>query len=238
MDIYRPQTQSTTLRGERISMQDVMRQVYGWMTAGLLTSAVVAVLFVVTGLTAAIGSMFMLLVLVEIFLVIWLSARIFEMAPQRASRLFIAYAALNGATLSTVFYWADLADIYLALFATGAMFAAMSIIGYTTETDLTRFRSWLMMGLIGVIVGSLINLFVASSALYWLVTYLGVVVFVGLTAYDTQWIKKVAHQLDVQGTGSGEAIVRRVAIIGALHLYLDFINLFIYMLRILSSNRR
>ncbi|MBP8972890.1 MAG: Bax inhibitor-1/YccA family protein, partial [Anaerolineae bacterium] len=151
--------------------------------------------------------------------------------------LFLLFAALMGVTLSTIFYWATLTDIYLALFATGAMFAAMSIVGYTTEMDLTRLGSLLFMALIGLIVASLVNLFLASETLYWVVSYAGVLIFVGLTAYDTQWIKRQAAQLEVQGINTGAAVVRQVAIVGALKLYLDFINLFLYILRIVSRER-
>jgi len=137
--------------------------------------------------------------------------------------------------VSTVFFWASLADIWLALFAAGAMFAAMSIIGFTTNMDLSGMRSYLLMGLIGLIIASVINIFWASSTLYWIVTYAGVLLFVALTAYDTQWIKRAATEIEVSGMSSGEATVRRVAIIGALKLYLDFINLFLYILRIVSD---
>ncbi len=155
----------------------------------------------------------------------------------RASALFLVFAAMMGMTLSAIFYWANLADIYLSLFATGAMFAAMSIIGYTTQMDLTRLGGLLFMALIGLIVASIVNIFVASSALYWLVSYAGVLIFTGLTAYDTQKIKRMAEHVSFQGMGSESALVQRVAIIGALNLYLDFINLFLYILRITSGRR-
>jgi hypothetical protein len=174
---------------------------------------------------------------VQIGLVWYLSARIHKMEAQRATTMFLVFAAVMGISLSTVFYWAALADIYLALFATGAMFGAMSIVGYTTQIDLTKMGSFLFMALIGLIVASIVNIFLASETLYWLVTYAGVLIFVGLTAYDTQWIKNSALRLETQGVGSGAAVVRQLAIIGALHLYLDFINLFMYILRIVSRDR-
>ncbi len=234
MDIYRPQPQAKVL-GERINMRSVMQQVYLWMTLGLITSAVVAGFLATTGLTAALAPVLMIVMLVEVGLVWYLAARLTKISPQRATTLFMVYAVLNGMTLSTVFYWASLSNISLALFATGAMFAAMSIVGYTTEIDLSRFRGILLMGLIGLIVASVVNLFLASSALYWLVTYAGVILFVGLTAYDTQWIKRQAEVLEIQGVNSGAAAVRQVAIIGALKLYLDFVNLFLYILRIVNN---
>ncbi|MBN2302964.1 MAG: Bax inhibitor-1/YccA family protein [Anaerolineae bacterium] len=234
MDIYRPQATVGVL-GERVDFRAVMKEVYLWMTVGLITSAVIALVFAVTGLTAALGPLLFVVMIAQLGLVFYLSLRIMKMGAQRATNVFLLYAALNGISLSTVFYFADLSDIYLALFATGAMFGAMSIIGYTTDVDLTRFRGIFMMALIGLVIASVVNIFFASEALYWMVTYGGVLIFTALTAYDTQWIKRNAQTLEMQGVGSGAALVRRVAIIGALKLYLDFINLFLYILRIVSD---
>ena len=233
MDIYRPQPQAAVI-GSRVSMREVMQQVYLWMMAGLGLSALVAVLLA-TVLTEALVPLLLPAVVVELVLVLYLSMRITKMSAERATTVYLAYAALNGVTLATIFFWASLTDIWLALFATGAMFAAMSIIGFTTNIDLSGMRSYLLMGLIGLIVASVINIFWASSALYWIVTYAGVLLFVALTAYDTQWIKRTATEIEVAGMSSGEATVRRVAIIGALKLYLDVINLFLYILRIVSD---
>ncbi|MBN1681205.1 MAG: Bax inhibitor-1/YccA family protein [Anaerolineae bacterium] len=216
-------------------MRAVMQEVYLWMTVGLAVSAATAVFFAFSGLTEALFPVLMVAMFAEIGLVWYLAARIHKMTAQRATTLFLVYAALNGATLSFVFFWADLADIYIALFATGAMFAAMSIVGFTTQVDLSKFSGFFLMALIGLILASVVNMFLASSALYWLVTYAGVLIFVALTAYDTQWIKRNAMQLEMQGVGNSEAVVRQVAIIGALKLYLDFINLFLYILRIVSD---
>ncbi len=237
MDLYRPQPQASVL-GERISMRAVMQQVYLWMTLGLITSAVVAVIFATTGLTVALGPALFVAMFVEVGLVWYLAARVMKMSAQRATNLFLIYAAINGATLSILFYVYNMGDIYLALFSTGAMFGAMSVVGYTTQVDLSRFRGILFMALIGLIIASVINIFVASSALYWVVSFAGVLIFTALTAYDTQWIKNTAMQVEASGAGAGEAVVRRVAIIGALHLYLDFINLFLYILRIVGGRRR
>ena len=187
MDIYRPQPQATAL-GVRVDMRAVMKEVYLWMTLGLLTSAVVALVFALSGLTEAIFPVLIVAPFAQIGLVWYLSARITRIEAGRATNLFLLFAALMGVTLSTVFYWAALTDIYLALFATSAMFAAMSIVGYTTQMDLSRLGGMLFMALIGLIVASVVNLFLASEALYWLVSYAGVLIFVGLTAYDTQWI--------------------------------------------------
>ena len=236
MDIYRPQPQATA-PGVRVDMRSVMKEVYLWMTLGLLTSAVVALVFALSGLTEAIFPVLIVAPFAQIGLVWYLSARITRIEAGRATNLFLLFAALMGVTLSTVFYWAALTDIYLALFATSAMFAAMSIVGYTTQMDLSRLGGLLFMALIGLIVASVVNLFLASEALYWLVSYAGVLCFVGLTASATQWIKRQAAQLETQGINTGAAVVRQVAIMGALKLYLDFINLFLYILRIVSRGR-
>lgn len=236
MDIYRPQPQASAL-GTRVDMRAVMKEVYLWMSLGLLITAGVALFMAITGITAALGPALYIAPFAQLGLVFWLSSRIFKMDAGRATTVFLVYAAVMGVTMSTIFYWASLGDIYLALFATGAMFGAMSIVGYTTEMDLSRFGSLLFMAVIGLIIASVINLFMASSALYWLVSVAGVLIFTALVAYDTQWIKKSAMQLEMQGQNSGAAVVRQLAIMGALKLYLDFINLFIYILRITSRNR-
>ncbi len=236
MDIYRPQAQVSAL-GTRVDLRAVMKQVYVWMTLGLVTSAVVALFFAVTGLTEAIFPVLIIAPFVQIGLVWYLSATIHKMEAQRATTLYLVFAAVMGITLSTIFYWAELGDIFLALFATGAMFGAMSIVGYTTNVDLSRFGSLFLMALIGLIAASVINIFLASETLYWVVSYAGVLIFVGLTAYDTQWIKNSAAQLEIQGVSSGAALVRQVAIMGALKLYLDFINLFLFILRIVGRRR-
>lgn len=233
MDIYRPQPQAGAI-GTRVDMRAVMKEVYLWMTLGLVITSVVALFLAITGITEALGPGLFIAPIAQIGLVFWMSARIFKMNPARATTVFLIYAALMGVTMSFVFYWAALTDIYLALFATGAMFGAMSIVGYTTSVDLSRMGSLLFMALIGLIVASIINIFVASSALYWLVSFAGVLIFTGLVAYDTQWIKNSAMQLEMQGQNSGAAVVRQLAIMGALKLYLDFVNLFLFILRILS----
>ena len=237
MDIYRPDTQVSAL-GTRVDMRAVMKEVCLWMTLGLITTAVVALVFAVTGLTAALGPLLFVAVIAQLGLVFYLAARIHKMEAQRATRVFLLFAAVMGISLSTIFYYASLVDIYLALFATGATFGAMTIVGYTTQTDLSKFGGILFMALIGLIIASVVNIFVASSTLYWIVNYAGVLIFVGLTAYDTQWIKNNAQRIEVQGVNSEAAVVRQVAILGALHLYLDFINLFIFILNIISSGSR
>jgi uncharacterized protein len=234
MDIYRPQAQ---VLGTRVDMRAVMQEVYLWMTLGLITTAAVALVFAITGLTAALGPLLFVAIIGQLGLVFYLSARIYKMEPAAAQRTFLIYAALMGVTMSTIFYWADIGNITLALFSTTAMFGAMTVVGYTTEMDLTKMGSFLMMALIGVIVAMVINIFAASAMLDFIISIAGVVIFTGLTAYDTQKIAKSAEKLQIQGVNSGAAAVRQVALMGALILYLDFINLFLFILRLMSRRR-
>ena len=165
----------------------------------------------------------------QIGLVIGLSARIDRLAPGTAIALFIAYAALNGLTLSAIFLVYTYTSIAQAFLAAAATFGAMSLYGATTKRDLSTAGNLLVMALIGFVIGSVINLFWANSALYWLLTYLGIALFIGLTAYDTQQIKDLSQQ------AHDDATARRLAILGALKLYLDFINLFLLVLRVFGS---
>ncbi|SPJ14671.1 conserved membrane hypothetical protein [Syntrophobacter sp. SbD2] len=146
--------------------------------------------------------------------------------------MFFAYSFLNGLTLSTIFLIYTKASIANTFFVTAGTFAAMSLYGYTTKRDLTSIGSFLMMGLIGIIIASFVNFFFRSPAIYWLITYAGIAVFVGLTAYDAQKIKEMAY-----AGFSGSEDERKGAVIGALRLYLDFINLFLLLLRIFGSRR-
>ncbi len=163
----------------------------------------------------------------ELGIVIALSAAIGRFQSSTALFMFFAYSFLNGLTLSTIFLVYTKASIANTFFVTAGTFAAMSVYGYTTKRDLTSMGSFLMMGLIGIIIASFVNFFFHSPAFYWLITYAGIAIFVGLTAYDAQKIKEMAY---AGFAGSEEE--RKGAIIGALRLYLDFINLFLLLLRI------
>ena len=219
----------------QLRQRSLLGQVYAWMTAGLLvTSAVAAyaasapiVLNLIYGNPVTIWILFV----AQIGLVIGLSAAIDRLAPLAAVGLFIAYAALNGLTLSAIFLVYTSTSIAQTFLATAATFGAMSLYGYTTKRDLSTIGNLLVMTLIGLIIGSVVNLFWANSVLYWLITYLGIAVFIGLTAWDTQEIKRMSQQ------AYDDTTAQRVAIIGALKLYLDFINLFVLLLRIFGSRR-
>jgi len=228
---------STVFQGERATtvQTDFIRRVYNWMALGLAVTAIVALYAVNSGLIFRLlgNPMIMLLLIVgEFGLVIALSAAIGRFQSSTALFMFFAYSFLNGLTLSTIFLIYTKASIANTFFVTAGTFAAMSLYGYTTKRDLTSIGSFLMMGLIGIIIASFVNFFFRSPAIYWLITYAGIAVFVGLTAYDAQKIKEMAY-----AGFSGSEDERKGAVIGALRLYLDFINLFLLLLRIFGSRR-
>ena len=201
-----------------------------WMTAstpGLLG------LFFRPGVGGAVGLSLLgwAALIVPFIMVIVLSYRIQRMSLPAAQALFWAYAGLMGISLAPIFLIYTGAAIAQTFFITAATFGAMSLWGYTTRSDLTRFGSFLFMGLIGVVIASLVNLFIASSMMSWIISIVGVLVFTGLTAYDTQWIKN-----NYSASDDGTAIGRK-AIFGALKLYLDFLNLFLMLLRLFGSRR-
>lgn len=214
-----------------VVQNDFIRRVYNWMTLGLAVTAISA-LFTASSpglLQLIFGNpvVLIVLILVELGLVIGISAAINRIASSTALFMFFAYSFLNGMTLSSVFVVYTSASIANTFFVTAGTFGVMSLYGYTTKRDLTSWGGFFMMGLVGIIIASVVNIFIQSSQISWLVTYLGVFIFVGLTAYDTQKIKAMAYS-----GFSGDEIARKGAIIGALELYLDFINLFLLLLRI------
>jgi FtsH-binding integral membrane protein len=180
------------------------------------------------------GIVFFGLIIAQLALVFTLSARIHRMQAGTATFLFVLYSALNGATLSSIFLAYAQSSITSTFFVCSATFVACSVYGWTTRRDLTSMGGFMTMGLIGIVIASVVNLFVQSSAVSVIVSYIGVLVFVGLTAYDTQAIKNMAlSQPDDIDSGA----VRKGAILGALKLYLDFINLFLMLLRIFGAGR-
>jgi len=208
--------------------------VYAWMATGLALTAVVA-WWVSTQpqLVARLGmGTFIVLFIIQIGLVIAISAAINKINATVATALFLLYAALNGVTLSGIFLIYSQASLAGAFFVTAGMFGAMSVVGFVLKTDLTRFRNLFMMALIGFVIASVVNFFFASSTMYWIITYAGVVIFTGLTAYDTQRLKQIAY-----ATAGDPRMASRLAISGALSLYLDFLNLFLMMLRIMGTRR-
>jgi len=168
----------------------------------------------------------------EILLVGYLIARISKMSAQTAALIFTGYAALNGLTLSVVFLAYTQESIGSTFLVTAGTFAIMSVYGYYTKKDLTSWGNILFMALIGIIIASVVNFFMQSEMMYWLITYAGVLIFVGLTAYDTQKIKRMSTANEIGSEGE-----TKTAIVGALMLYLDFINLFLLLLRVMGDRK-
>ena len=215
----------------------ILKKVYLWMTFALLISAFTAM--TVAGnpqFVAAIFSSnagFWILFLAQIGLVWFISSRIDRISFLTATLLFIAYSVVTGITLSSIFFVFTESSIASVFLITAGTFGALSIFGYATKKDLTSWRTFLTMGLIGLILASVVNWFLASETLYWIVSYAGVAIFVGLTAYDTQKIK----QYVIAFANEGEEAQNKVALLGSLTLYLDFINLFLYILRIFGKRK-
>jgi FtsH-binding integral membrane protein len=219
-----------------IDLQPIMRQVYTWMGLGMLLSAVVAAVTVSTSLIdlAANPVVFLVAVVAEFGMVLGLSVGLNRVSSTTATMLFFAYAALSGFTLSVVMLAFTSATVVSAFVATAALFGAMSIIGYTTQMDLTRMGTYLMMGVIGLVIAMVVSLFVSSGPLDMLISMMGVLIFTALTAYDTQRIGRMAAQISME---DGEATAK-LGVIGALTLYLDFVNMFLFMLRLMGGRRR
>ena len=214
----------------------LMRKVYLWMTLALVITGFTAyyVAHNETLLTALVTNqiLFWGLVIGELVLVFVLSAAINKLSLTMATLMFVLYSLLNGATMSFIFLIYTYSSITNVFFITAATFAAMAAFGYFTKTDLTSMGKILMMALIGIIIATIVNIFTKSDGLAMILNYLGVLVFVGLTAYDSQKIK----QMMLTATDAGEG-AQKMALLGALSLYLDFINLFLYLLRLFGSRR-
>lgn len=209
----------------------LMRKVYVWMTLALAITGFTAYGVATSpGLMQAIFTnrvLFWGLIIAEFALVMGVSAAINRLSLTTATLMFVLYSVINGATLSVVFLAYSMASIATVFFITAGTFAAMAFIGYTTKTDLTSVGKIVLMALIGLIIATVVNVFVKSTMFDIILSYVGVLIFVGLTAYDSQKIKQMLLQAPDAGEGA-----QKVALLGALSLYLDFINLFIYLLRI------
>jgi len=228
--------QSFTGINSRQAVQDrtIFKNVYLWMTAGLFLTAIVARGFLVTGFYKYfIGNPILMigLIILQLVLVFRLSARINTMTVGAAITSFGVYAALNGINLSMIFLMYRIGTITTAFVSTGALFGAMSLWAVTTKKDLSGWGHYLMMGLIGIIIASVLNIFLHSSGMSYLISYAGVILFTGLTAYDTQRIKNMSRSMS-HSVEEGQFV--KLSILGALILYLDFINMFLFILRILG----
>ena len=212
----------------------LMRKVYVWMTLALAITGFTAYGVATSpGLMQAIFTnrvLFWGLIIAEFALVMGVSAAINRLSLTTATLMFVLYSVINGATLSVVFLAYSMASIATVFFITAGTFAAMAFIGYTTKTDLTSVGKIVLMALIGLIIATVVNVFVKSTMFDIILSYVGVLIFVGLTAYDSQKIK----QMLLQAPDASEA-AQKVALLGALSLYLDFVNLFLYLLRIFGK---
>lgn len=230
---------TTTDSTATVQVNSVLRRVYAWMAGGLALTAFISLVVANNEqLVQALRSnalLLIVLIVAEIGLVIYLSRRILTMSVQRASTLFMVYAGLNGITLAPIFLIYTGVSIATTFFITAGTFGLLSIWAMTTKRDLTRWGHYLFFGLIGIIIASLVNIFLRSSAFDLLISAVGVVLFMGLTAYDTQAISRWASGADPDMARNSS--VAKMAILGALKLYLDFINLFLFLLRFLGRRQ-
>lgn len=230
--------QQNVLTAQQVRTKNILRSAYAWMALGLLCTGIVAWMGAtspaIQGFIARSPFVLLMLVLVEFGLVFYLSARIMNMSAQRATSVFILYSALNGLTLSVIFLAYTATSIYQAFFVSAGAFAGMSVYAMVTKRDLTGLGKYFMMGLWGLIILSVIGIFFQSSQFQMMISVIGLILFMGLTAYDTQIIMQWSNEYS--GTVD-DTNYRRIAIIGALKLYLDFINIFLFMLRLLGSRR-
>ena len=232
------ETYSVKSSQTQVIVNEFIRSVYNWMGIGLALTGFVAY-FVsnnaqIQNLIFGNKLVFFGLIITELALVYIISARVNKIQASTATSLFILYAALNGATLASLFLVYTSSSITSTFFICSATFVACSIFGMTTKRDLTSMGGFMAMGLIGILIASVVNMFIKSSAMNMVISYIGVIVFVGLTAYDTQ---KLKHMAMTQPSGLEAGVVRKGAILGALSLYLDFINLFIMLLSVLGGRR-
>ncbi len=231
------QSDQKPLGALRVEVRPLMRMVYMWMTLGLVISSFVAIAVssspslsrLVYNPAILIGA-----VIGELVLVVALGMAMRRLSPTAAAIMFIVYAVLNGFTLSIIFAVYALGTIGLAFVSAAGTFAAMTVLGYTTELDLSQYRTYFMMALIGLVIAMVINIFLKSSGLELVISMAGVLIFTVLTAYDTQKIKRWAADPTFTDDGS---LLMKVSILGALTLYLDFVNLFLFLLRLFGRRR-
>lgn len=235
---YRTMSTQTVSTYAKAQVNSVIKRVYAWMFGGLLITALTA-LFTLSNQTLLSiitrGYTLLFLFIVEIGIVFYLSFRIQRMSLQAASTSFIVYSALNGITLAPLFLLYTSTSIVSTFFITAGVFGTLSVWAFSTKKDLSGWGQYLYIGLIGILIAGLVNLFLRSSAFEFLISVIGVVLFMGLTAYDTQIIAKWSSAVSEED--SHTQMVAKFAILGALKLYLDFINLFLFLLRILGRRR-
>ncbi|MCG6929793.1 MAG: Bax inhibitor-1/YccA family protein [Desulfofustis sp.] len=213
-----------------------LAKVFNWMAAGLGITGVVAYATAASGLAMTIinSPLFLIIALGTLGLVFFLSARIDKIQASTASMLFIVYSVLNGLFFSTIFLRYTGTSIAGTFVITAGMFGAMAVYGLVTKRDLSGWGSFLFMGLVGLIIASIVNIFLKSPGVYWVTSAIGVLIFTGLTAYDVQKIKRMGEEGIMS---QGREAITKVSIMGALALYLDFINLFLMLLRLFGGSR-
>ena len=235
--MYEQNYDTSAYRSSSVSFPAVMKNVYLWMTFALamtgLTAAAVATQPQIIQAIMTNRILFWALMLSELGMVIYFSARLMHMSLTTAGLVFAAYSILNGVTMSFIFLAYTMESIATTFFVTAGTFAAMSIVGYTIKKDLSMMGRILFMALIGIIIASVVNIWLGNSTLQLGISVLGVLIFTGLTAYDTQKIKMMVMMYGDQPDES----VMKLALLGSLSLYLDFINLFLYLLRFFGSSR-
>jgi len=231
MNPYNPYAQQRSPVQEGAESNAFLRKVYAYMAGGLFATAVTATVVASSEPLAQFArSNLLLLVIAEFGMVIAFSALLNRLSTAAAAALFVAYAVVNGLTFSVIFLLYTASSIGSTFFVTAGTFGAVSVYGYATKRDLSGLGSFAFMGLIGLIIASVVNIFLHSPMIYWLTTFVGVIVFTGLAAYDTQKLKRFAGSISPDQQS-------KVALQGALMLYLDFINLFLYLLRLLGRRR-
>ena len=212
-----------------------LSRVYGWMTLALVISGVTAFLAAtnetIIRLTIGNGFGFLILAVAELALVWWLTASIHKISSGAAFFAFILYSVLNGVTLSSIFLVYKIESIFMVFFISAGMFAAMAVYGTVTKSSLSSFGKFFAMALVGIIIASLVNFLLRSPMLDWFLSMITVVLFTGLTAYDAQ------KMLAVSNNASDDEVFKKASVIGALELYLDFINIFLAMLRLFGRRR-
>lgn len=226
----------------QIDIRPLMRSVYLWMMFGLLTTAGISAVVAMQPIETLIqiSSLWMPIIFLQLGMVMAISWGFNKLSPAVAGVLFFAYAALNGVMFGVLFFTYISAGqgmaIANAFLTTAGLFGAMTVVGYTTKVDLSKFGSFLMMGVIGLFIAMIVNMFLGSNIMDLIISVVGVLIFTALTAYDTQRIKEMATQMAMQG-GSQSELAAKLAIMGALKLYLDFINIFLFLLRLFAGRR-
>lgn len=209
-------------------MNGILKKTFGWMSIGLLVTFLTAYVSAVNvNIAYSISRMYLILALVELGLVIFLSARITKMSPTTARIVFLLYSFVTGLTFASIFLYYEITSIILVFLITAIMFGVFALIGYTTNLDLNKIGTYLLVGLISIIICSIINIFIGGNTFGIIISIISIIIFLGYTAYDIQKIKELENYMDEEN----------LAIFGALQLYLDFINIFIDLLRFFGSRR-